>query len=251
MNKKLRALIDRAERLIAEREEVAESIRDLRKEVKSGGWDAAQIMRLAQLSHDDKKRAKLAATNEMLALYNRESGLGLDLGLDESEADSSVRKDEGETGPTRERKAGHKAAAPASDTPSPAGGPSLPSGPTQAAASLSPDAVPAGEPIHETDHRSDARAMPEAGCSQGEAAPADPVIGPNVIKMAAAIAARPVSPEVASIAMQTAQLVDEGRFKEAGAVVTVVKAATGDDNPMPPHLRWGTPENRKARGLEP
>lgn len=83
MNKRLRSLIDRAERLIAEREEANEGLRDLRKECKSDGYEPAQILRLAQLSHDDKKRAKLAAANEVLSLYNRESGLGLDLGIDE------------------------------------------------------------------------------------------------------------------------------------------------------------------------
>ena len=82
MNKRLRSLIDRAERLIAEREEANEGLRDLRKECKSDGYEPAQILRLAQLSHDDKKRAKLAAANEVLSLYNRESGLGRDLGLD-------------------------------------------------------------------------------------------------------------------------------------------------------------------------
>jgi len=135
MNKKLRALIDRAERLIAEREEVAESIRDLRKEVKSGGWDAAQIMKLAQLSHDDKKRAKLAATNEVLALYNRESGLGLDLGLDDV-------------------------------TPSPAGGENSSDASPPQAASQSSREVPAGEPI-ETDRPGNDDGAPEGTAAKG------------------------------------------------------------------------------------
>ena len=91
MNKQLRSLIDRAERLLAEREEVAAGIKDLRTEMKSDGYDAAQIMRLAQLSLDDKKRAKLATANEVLSLYNRESGLGLDLGLDETDHGSDAR----------------------------------------------------------------------------------------------------------------------------------------------------------------
>jgi uncharacterized protein (UPF0335 family) len=84
MNKKLRALIDRAERLIAEREAVNDAMKDLRAECKGQQYDAGQIMRLAQLSHDDKKRAKLAESNELLAVYNRESGLGLVLGLDDT-----------------------------------------------------------------------------------------------------------------------------------------------------------------------
>lgn len=181
MNKRLRSLIDRAERLIAEREEANEGLRDLRKEMKGEGYDAAQIMKLAQLSHDDKKRAKLAAANEVLSLYNRESGLGLDLGLDEipepdraavtsapaggggkgvaqampprpepipqSEAGASTRKDDDASGSTRVIRAASGPASPASDTALPAGA-QIP--PTRAAdcdpaPANSPRAGPAGE----------------------------------------------------------------------------------------------------------
>lgn len=178
MNKKLRSLIDRAERLFAEREEANEGLRDLRKEMKGEGYDSAQIMKLAQLSHDDKKRAKLAAANEVLSLYNRESGLGLDLGLDEipepdraatssvpaghgargkgavaepipqSEAGASTRKDDDASGSTRVIRAASGPASPASDTASPAGAspPNCAADCDPAPDAASPRSGPAGEP---------------------------------------------------------------------------------------------------------
>lgn len=179
MNKRLRSLIDRAERLIAEREEANEGLRDLRKEMKSDGYEAAQIMKLAQLSYDDKKRAKLATANETLALYNRESGLGLCLGLDESDRAGS---DDGapEGGPDRAKpvspdpmppstagsapphSAGNDAPvpstalSPAVETPSPAGvEPQLAdtSGCPAAPKPSPAGGVPAGEPDHDWEKR--------------------------------------------------------------------------------------------------
>lgn len=72
-------------------------------------------------------------------------------------------------------------------------------------------------------------------------------IGQHTARMIDTIAERPVSPEVASIAIQTARLVDEGRIAEAAAVVAVTRAATGDDLTPPDFLRVGTEANKAAR----
>lgn len=146
MNKRLRSLIDRAERLIAEREEANEGIRDLRKEMKSDGYEATQIMRLAQLSYDDKKRAKLATANETLALYNRESGLGLVLGLGGDPETSPAQTDRAATSSAPEGPAeGEQPPRPEPISESTGGGTPQPDHPT-AASAIPPADVPPVDP---------------------------------------------------------------------------------------------------------
>ena len=219
MNKKLRALIDRAERLIAEREEANEGLRDLRKECKSDGYEPAQILRLAQLSHDDKKRAKLAAANEVLSLYNRESGLGLDLGLDEI--------------PEPDR---------AAVTSAPAGGggkgvaqtmPPRPEPIPQSEAAVPTRGISRGKPAEvASDTASPAGASPPNCAADCDPAPdaASPRSGPAGETKG--------GPDTASLAFTSAAARREGQ-----------DSAGTDDLTIPPHLRRGTAANARARGL--
>lgn len=261
-------------------------------------YDAAQIMRLAQLSLDDKKRAKLATANETLMLYNRESGLGLDLGLDETDHGSDARPvpqaatagkavaadtlpQSGGTSGGDPAAAANQAVQRASVKPAPqttytgmddkpdpiptseSGGTPPPAG-NAAPASRMADAAPLsgtdpdahwqakdGAASYDLGNHIRAGRVPvgevDAERTAAVIARCADEVGPNTARMLDTIAECPTSPEVASLAIQTAQLVDMGRLSEASAIVAVVKAATGAVLEIPAHLRVGTEANRLAR----
>ena len=90
MNADLRAYVDRFVNLIEEAEANREDQKESAKQAKNDGFDAPTIKRLAALVVSYKKAAKKRAENQQMELYNRESGLGLDLGLDESDRAGDV-----------------------------------------------------------------------------------------------------------------------------------------------------------------
>lgn len=81
-NSPLKSYVDRFASLLEEAAANAADQRELAKEIKGEGFKAATVKRLAQLRIDDKKARAEKAKNEELALYNRETDAGLDLGLD-------------------------------------------------------------------------------------------------------------------------------------------------------------------------
>lgn len=81
-NSPLKSYVDRFASLLEEAAANAADQRELAKEIKGEGFKAATVKRLAQLRIDDKKARAEKAKNEDLALYNRETDAGLDLGLD-------------------------------------------------------------------------------------------------------------------------------------------------------------------------
>ena len=70
---RLRSLVDRIERLIAERKALAEDIKDIYAEAKSAGFDVAALKRLIQIRAKDP--AEVDEIETMVVIYRNALGM--------------------------------------------------------------------------------------------------------------------------------------------------------------------------------
>lgn len=233
----LRSWFERVERSRDERKAITDHERGLFTEAKSNGFDGKALRKVLQrrAMGDDA----LAEQDALVDAYEAALG-GKALAAELIKGGASVRQAAEKAGvkPTT----AHRSKNLISGTSNSHAGVSA-LVPQPEAGALSPP-TPACEPDAETD-RAATSSAPEGPAvrERPQDAPPDPDyhylaenVGRHTARMLDTIAERPVSPEVTSIAIQTARLVDEGRISEAAAVVAVAKAATDDGLTIPAAL---------------
>lgn len=217
----LKSIVSRIERIREEKKALTGDEREVFSEAKSDGYDVKVLRRVLQ-----RRAAGGAACDEfdtLVAMYENELG-GKAIARDAIKAGATVRE--------AAKKAG------------------ISVGAAQAQRSKinipehDPDTGEISEPPAGASSQHATDSDPVAAAPSPAAVPAgDPAIGPQTIKMIAAIADNPVSDEVARIAIQTAQLADAGQLRAADAIVKVVKAADDFDaaRDIPAYLRREKP----------